>query len=146
MTRTNINATKQDIETTLQKINLVQDLLKDDNEFSMDIRTNPVKVLKTHELDVRLPISAEGELLSALLTRTAPVFYESTLDSVALLLDEVVKGRQVILPNNFWGAWTNGAVSAEVVANVIVWTEAAVATLAVAALVVLGSGSDLKNF
>ena len=144
MTELNTTATKLDIEMILQKINMLQGLLKEDNEFSSDIRTDPVKVLKEHELDVCLPLSADGELLSALLTRTAPVFYESTLDSVMLLLDEVIKGRRVILPNNFWGAWTNGAVSVEVVANVAVWTEAAVATLAVAALAVLGSGSDIK--
>lgn len=135
-----------EVKMVLKQINLISDLLKNDDDFSSSVRVRPVETLQERKLDVCLPISKTGEMLSALLERTAPVLYESTLDSVRVLLERFAKGKSVALPNNFWGVWTNGAATVEVVANVVAWTEVAVATFVAVALAIAGSDSNLDDY
>ena len=121
----------------LGRILELQRLLDEDEAFKEQFASNPPGAVTTRSLDVELPVEAGPATLSELLRAVPAASAPSSIETVRVLLDDSAP-RQ---PAAFWGANTNGAANAEVVANGVVYHEAVVYSLGGAVVVVVAGAA-----
>ena len=118
----------------LDRVLELERLLDEDEMFKKQFASDPSGAVVARSLDVELPVEAGPATLSELL-RAVPA--ASASSSIETLLDDSAP-RQ---PAAFWGANTNGAANAEVVANGVVYHEAAVYSMGGAVVVVVAGAA-----
>lgn len=144
-------STTENIVRPLDRILELERLLDENVEFQQDFASDPGGSLVTRSLDLELPVETGPKMLSELLSTVPTRSAASCLESVKMLLDDSAP----VQPEAFWGAKTNGAMVAEIVANVGGYQEVLAAedlgvglvavVVAVAGATLTGTPTEPKN-
>ena len=125
----------------LDRVLELERLLDEDEAFEEQFASDPSGAVVARSLDVELPVEAGPATLSELLRAVPAASAASSIETVRTLLDDSAPRQPVA----WWGANTNGAANAEVVANALVYHEAALYSLAGAVVVVVAGAAFTGN-